>query len=126
MFHSNSKRLSVADIDRSRYTIHMNHLHDHSDPKRERRKAVMPGARKRYTTVCRIVDKTNGATVAWGVAVCSNKDTPSRALGHEIALGRALKDFFEVSHGDPQFGALEKTSSNVHHLFPDTATENLA
>lgn len=43
-------------------------------------------------TVCLLVE---GRALARGIAICSPKDNPKKALGRAIAKGRALKGFVE-------------------------------
>ena len=44
-----------------------------------------------YVTHARVVNKED-VVIANGIAMCSNKDNPSRAIGRRIAIGRVVKD----------------------------------
>lgn len=48
----------------------------------------------KYVTICKLFDRNTlpDRPIATGVAACSSKDNPSRALGRQIAIGRALKE----------------------------------
>lgn len=45
--------------------------------------------KKKWKTVAEVVDTYNG-TRATGIAWCSKRDNPSRKVGREIAIGRAV------------------------------------
>ncbi len=99
MYIENSRRLHVDMVPKSKFAIRLYHLHDHNDPDRSKRKSISRSGRRQYMTVCRIIERDTGEEVAQGHAVCSKKDTPVRALGHGIALGRALKEFYTYFYG---------------------------
>lgn len=104
MFHTNSTRHKVEDIPED-HGIHLFRFHVHNDPNGDKRRewlAKRPGHRRTfsngdiptYMTVALIKSATN-TIVGVGISTCSTLDTPSKKLGHELALGRAIKDFKE-------------------------------
>lgn len=44
-----------------------------------------------YMTRCRLLDKEKRVFISEGVAYCSRNDTPSRHIGRNVAVGRAMK-----------------------------------
>ena len=78
------------------------HLHDGNDPDWTERSLFGTGKyAPRYVTVCRIKDE-EGHELGYGEAVCSDKDVPNRKLGHEIAVSRAIKNYFQQKHSHEQ------------------------
>lgn len=63
------------------------HLHDGNSSKRDRRG-------RKYATIAKLFDRENGTMMACGIAYCSDRDTPSRKTGRKVAVGRALKNFW--------------------------------
>lgn len=49
---------------------------------------------ERWQTYCRLYDEDDNL-VAWGAAFCSARDNPVRKIGRAIAVGRALKKYWE-------------------------------
>jgi hypothetical protein len=100
-FKSNSHRYEYKQIPRDRYSIRVSHIHDGNDPDGAKRFLFCAWGRRpaKYMTVCRIVRKSDNQEMGLGVAICSNRDTPSRDAGHKIAMGRAVKDFM-MNYGD--------------------------
>lgn len=50
----------------------------------------------RYKTVCLLRDSVTNEVRASAMALCSLKDSPSRKIGRAIAVGRALKQYYEA------------------------------
>ena len=65
----------------------VSHLHDGNSDKHDRRGC-------RYATVAKLFRKDDGELIAIGEAYCSEKDTPSRKVGRMVAVGRALKEYY--------------------------------
>lgn len=99
MFYSNSNRLDITMVPKERFAIKVFHLHNGNDEDGTGREAYLGGSRRthvrrrKYATICSIIDRETDTEVAFGLAECSSKDTPKRRTGHGIALGRALKAF---------------------------------
>ncbi len=49
---------------------------------------------RQWQTVCRLIDRDNGAILCMASATCSNRDHPVRKIGRAIAVGRALKEYY--------------------------------
>ena len=104
-FKVNSNRYYPQQVDRAKYSIHVAHIHEGNDPNGSERFAYCAGGRKpaKYVTIARIVHRSTRTLVAYGIAIAGNRETASRAQGHAIALGRAIKSFME--HVDPFYEA---------------------
>src|SRR5689334_24285162 len=77
-----------------RFYVH--HIHDGNDPSYEFRSMFGEGKYAPiYVSVCTIKTE-DGEKVGYGEAVCSDKDTPNRKRGHEIAVSRAIKDYWKT------------------------------
>jgi hypothetical protein len=94
MYHSTSKKYpSPEELQDEGFRFYVHHIHSGNDPLYEWR--AMFGNSKYapvYVTTCTIKTK-EGEQVGYGEAVCSDKDVPNRKRGHEIAVGRAIKDY---------------------------------
>ena len=55
----------------------------------------MPKNVKRVT-IASLVDTTSGERVAEATAFCNNNDNDSRKIGRAIAVGRALKSYYQA------------------------------
>lgn len=78
--------------------IKVKHLHQGNDPIGVVRSTLCQSHGNpvpKYVTVATIYRYHNEhkADVALGIAVCNEKDNPSRQIGWRIAVGRALKEF---------------------------------
>lgn len=51
--------------------------------------------RYRWVTHCELIDRYSGRVTARATAHCAPQDNPSRKIGRAIAVGRALKSYFE-------------------------------
>lgn len=67
--------------------LRVNHFHPGNSSRNKRKGA-------QYRTVARVIN-VNGETVAKGEALCSRKDVPSRQLGRKIAVGRAVRNYYD-------------------------------
>lgn len=65
--------------------IKVNHFHNGNSSNRFRHG-------KEYMTNALLLNKTD-EIVGEGKAYCSHKDSPRRATGRQVAIGRALKDY---------------------------------
>ena len=77
-------RFSEKDIDFKKYFLQVHHFHSGNLSKRQRRGKV-------FHTVARIIDRTTESVVGFGYSWCGHKDAPSRKIGREVAVGRAMK-----------------------------------
>jgi hypothetical protein len=75
------------------YRIKIKHLHEGNVGKK-----LLMGAR--YATVAEVEDDKRNV-IATATAICGKRDNPSRKLGRQIAVGRALKKYTELksNHG---------------------------
>ena len=64
------------------------HLHPGNSSKRQRKGCV-------YRTLAKILEKDSDRILGRGEARCNPLDTPSRRVGRDIAVGRALKTALE-------------------------------
>ncbi len=78
------KQTYVPDLPEG-FRLKLVHLHQGNSSRKQRHGHS-------YVTHARIVNK-NDKVVARGIAMCSNKDNPSRAIGRRIAIGRVEKEF---------------------------------
>ncbi len=69
--------------------INIKHLHSGNTSKNKRHGKPM-------VTIARVVSKDTGAVLSKGTAYCSKEDTPSRKIGRELAVGRALETYLRV------------------------------
>lgn len=63
------------------------HLHDGNSDKHDRRGC-------KYATIAKLFNKEDGDLIAQGEAYCSERDVPSRKVGRMVAVGRALKEYY--------------------------------
>ena len=63
------------------------HFHDGNSTKEERHG-------HKFVTMCELIDGNTNKSVSNGHAFCGRRDTPSRAKGREISLGRCLKKYY--------------------------------
>lgn len=81
------------------------HLHNGNDPDGTKRRQFCQGKKVMpYVTVAKLMidvptpfGMSTDEYMAW--AVCNKKDTPNRRLGHEIAVGRVIKEYLESING---------------------------
>lgn len=100
MYRSNSSRLPTPDELHATYGIKfwVKHLHDGNDQDFARRSEFGIGKRPpHYVTTCIITNWDKNEELGYGEALCNQKDTPNRKLGHEIAVTRAIKDFLRTT-----------------------------
>lgn len=75
------------------YRIQVVHLHPGNTSGNQLKKYGKTNAK--YVTICKLFDEHkdawNTVPIAIGVAACSRKDNPSRQLGRQIAVGRAMQ-----------------------------------
>lgn len=69
--------------------VHVVHLHQGNSSKSERHGYP-------YATICTLVDRTTKEALACGYTFCSKKDTPNRKTGRMVAVGRALKAYYDM------------------------------
>lgn len=62
------------------------HLHEGNSTRKQRKG-------RKYATVCRLVGPT-GDVISEGYAFCSNNDAPRRDIGRQVAIGRAMKEYY--------------------------------
>jgi hypothetical protein len=74
--------------------VHIKHLHKGNSSRTKRHG-------KDYSTVAILYDKTSGKVVAEAQSYCSDKDLPNRAVGRMVAIGKALKNYFNSPLSDP-------------------------
>jgi hypothetical protein len=95
---SNSSRFPSPDEIHEKYKVKffVHHWHEGNDPKMvERAKYGESKYIPIYVTTCTIMDWDQQVRLGYGEAVCSHKDIPNRSIGHQMAVGRAIKDFME-------------------------------
>lgn len=63
------------------------HLHEGNSDKHDRRGC-------KYATIAKLFNKEDGDLIAQGEAYCSERDVPSRKVGRMVAVGRALKEYY--------------------------------
>lgn len=56
-------------------------------------------------TVAEVKSKHTGETLASGKAYCSKKDSPRRSIGRTVAVGRAIKAYWE------EFASIEDSAA---------------
>lgn len=75
----------------------VSHLHDGNSSRSDRRG-------HKYATIAKLYNRETGHFVAAGIAYCSKRDVPSRKTGRVVAIGRALKNFWNPEGlSDPPF-----------------------
>lgn len=47
----------------------------------------------KYVTIAKLISKATGSVRATGIAACSTKEAPTRAVGRAVAVGRALASY---------------------------------
>lgn len=67
------------------------HLHDGNSTKRDRNGYA-------YATICTLVDRSTKEEVACAYTFCSKKDVPNRKTGRMVAVGRALKAYYDTQN----------------------------
>lgn len=70
------------------YRVRVAHLHPGNSSSNQRKKLGKTNAR--YVTIARLFTQDGEVPIGKGIAACSSKDNPSRHLGREIAVGRAM------------------------------------
>lgn len=58
---------------------------------------------KVYRTIAKLIDRESGAELAKGEAKCCDTDSPRRRVGREVAIGRALKNYYSMRGMLPPF-----------------------
>ena len=49
-----------------------------------------------FKTICNLIHETSGIILVTGCARVSPRDNPSKKIGRDISLGRALKEYYEA------------------------------
>lgn len=90
--HSPKEHFTEANVP-SHLKLVVSHLHDGNTDPEER---VGPsGKPAKYATVAKLFRRDDGDLVAMGYSYCSKKDVPSRKVGRMVAIGRALKEYYQ-------------------------------
>lgn len=63
------------------------HLHENNSDAHDRRGC-------KYATIAKLFGKEDGDLIAVGEAYCSDRDVPNRRVGRMVAVGRALKEYY--------------------------------
>ena len=79
--------------------VHIVYLHEGNSSRSKLKKIGKTNTT--YVTLAKLISKDTDITLAEGMASCSPMENPRRATGRQVAIGRALHNYFngERAHG---------------------------